>query len=268
MTNCIVRSLRKLIAPSVVGCAIFCGVSQTQAESIALAFRPLTAVQTKAPSADGSSSSLANLQLTVADVGSSAVSFLLSNTGSGHGSATNLYFDDLVSRSGTDGSVLTGSKVLGRVLSVQGSGGVYMLSESNDGSTRPPFTAEPRSYPTLPGGEEQTVPFVNSASAWETTTAGNHVNGVNSNEWVKVVFALQPQTTFQDVLSKIQNGYGLRVGVLMEGFSPGSFEAGEAVNPVPTPQAFSAGIGLAIALAGVVGVRRLRNRESFDQFES
>ncbi len=116
----------------------------------------------------------------------------------------------------------------------------------------------------LPGGSEAGPPFVTAYRA----TADSPVprNGVNNGplpagEWVSVLFAMDPGTSYQDLLQQIRSGQ-LRVGVHVQDFASGGSESfisdGGSIPPVPEPATASLSVAGLLA-AGVIRLRRQRS---------
>ncbi len=174
-------------------------------------------------------------QLTVDVVGepdSVLASFVFRNIGSDASSITDVYFDD-----GT---------LLG-IASISSSAGVAFSEGASPGD--------------LPGGGNATPPFEVTAEFLAQASAPPSSNGVNPGEWLTIVFNLQSEKTFTDVIAALNGGGDLRIGIHVQGFASGGSESfindgglGPAPPAVPEPTS------LAVWGLGMLGVGLCRRR--------
>lgn len=164
----------------------------------------------------------AQLSVTVDAAGPGKVSFLFENRGSTAMSITDVYFDD-----GT---------LLG-IASINGSSGVDFSQN-----------ASPRN---LPGGNLLSPAFETSAGFSADSNSPAQPNGVGPGESLTIVFDLLATKTLTDIITELNSGRDLRIGIHVQGFGDGGSES--FVNNVPTPGALAL-----LALGGLVVGRRRR----------
>ncbi len=155
----------------------------------------------------------------VSDPGSNQVLFTFRNDGPEASSITDVYFDD---------GALLSMAAINNSLGVQFSQG-----------------ATP---PDLPGGNSITPNFVATAGLSADSDAPAQPNGVNPGESLGIKFNLQSGSTYNDVVSDLDDG-GLRVGIHVQGFADDgseSFVTGGTDGVIPAPGAvLLASIGMA-----------------------
>lgn len=152
--------------------------------------------------------------------------FVFRNVGPANSSITDIYFDD-----GT---------LLG-VASLRNTAGLVEFS----------LGASP---PNLPGGNN--VGFNATAGFSVDSDPPTQPMGVNPGERLGVVFNLINGTTYNDLLTAINGGSALKIGLHAQGFEGG--QSASFVNaPTPVPLPASAGL-LLIGLAALARRRRLQ----------
>jgi hypothetical protein len=117
----------------------------------------------------------------------------------------------------------------------------------------------------LPGGNTLTPPFVTTAGFSADADPGAK-NGVHVGEWLEIVFALQNNQTYSSIINALNMPAGvtgsLRIGIKAQGFDPGdgseAFVTGGGPPSVPLPASVWGGI----ALMGLLGAQKLRNRKA------
>ena len=175
------------------------------------------------------------IHLDVIESGDDAL-FVFRNDGPAPGVITNIYFDD--------------DELLSRA----------RLIDADDGIAGHEFvdfslTARP---PRLPGGNRLDHPFKVTESFSADSYPSKRVTGVGSSEWLGIIFNLQGQSTYQDVVGDMLTGT-LRVGIHVQGFAGG--RRGIFLNrdaPVPEPMT---AVGIMIGINGLVGYRRCRRKK-------
>jgi len=161
----------------------------------------------------------------VTDNGSSQVLFTFTNTGPENSSICDVYFDD--------GSLL----------------GIASIDNSSTGVL---FTQLAKPV-NLPGANNASPPFVTTAGFSADSDPPVQPNGVNPGEYVGILFDLQTDKTFSDVLTDLGTGE-LRIGIHVQGFDSGGSEGFvNNDNPVPIPASV---LLLGSGLIGLVGFRR------------
>ena len=104
----------------------------------------------------------------------------------------------------------------------------------------------------LPRAEELEPPFETLADFLADSDPPTYHNGVGEGEWVTIVFDLQPDMGFADVIDFMSNG-GLRIGIHVQAFDDDNSETATSnTAPVPTPSAAALG-GLGFAVLSAVG---------------
>lgn len=170
----------------------------------------------------------AQLSVTVSNdgVGFGQVKFTFNNSGPQDSSIADAYFDD-----GT---------LLGIATIINGPGVSFSLGASP---------------PDLPGGNALSPPFEATAGFTADSDPPAQPNGVNTGEFLTIVFDLQEDGAFNDVISELDTAE-LRIGIHVQGFEGGGSESflNRVVTRVPEP-------GVLIAMgAGFAGLGWLRRR--------
>ena len=163
----------------------------------------------------------------VSDAGGSQVLFTFQNTGPEASSITDVYFDD--------GTLLS-------LATISNSSGVHFSPGASPSN--------------LPSGNSITPSFVATAGLSADADAPAQPNGVNPGESLGITFNLQSGSTFNDVLSGLNDG-SLRVGIHAQGFADGGSESFVNNGVVPAPGA------VLLASMGIVCVGWLRKRGCF-----
>jgi len=108
---------------------------------------------------------------------------------------------------------------------------------------------EGASPPELPGAENVSPKFETTIGFSAEPVPPPYHNGVNPDEWLGIIFNLQPGKTYGDVLHALSMptdvDNGLRIGIRVQGFASGGSES--FVNYIPAPGAIvlgSIGVGL------------------------
>ena len=167
------------------------------------------------------------IQVDVADPGSSFIDFTFTNIGDDQSTISEIYFDD--------------NGFLENISAINSSTGV-----SFDEGARPP---------DLPGG--MAVGFEASTGLLASADNPAPANGVNADplDFVTITFALMTGISFEDALSAL--GTDLRIGIHVINFGSGGSESFVTPAPVPLP----AGVWLmGSALLSLVTLGRRKKR--------
>lgn len=172
------------------------------------------------------------------DLSATNIMFTFQNIGTDPSIIADVYFDD--------DSLLVGAS-LSLIDSDDGTGGHSGVDFSS-----------PATPSYLPGGNEATPPFITTGelSAGADPPVGTNGNGVDPGEFLKVLFALAPSKTFQDVLDGLGSG-DLRIGIHGQGLFPTGGSESFINNPKPIPEPASM-LLLASGLIGLAGIGRKR----------
>jgi len=164
----------------------------------------------------------------VTDAGINQVLFTFTNTGPEASSICDVYFDD--------------GPLFGIASIINGPGVSF---------TQP---ADPENLP-----EGNTIGFDTTESFSVDSDAPAALNGVNPGESLGIVFELQSEMGFNDVITALQMAEGegsLRIGIHVQGFADGESEA--FVNnpdPVPEPSTY---LLILIGMLGIISVKVIR----------
>lgn len=164
----------------------------------------------------------------VTDNGSDQVLFTFTNTGPEASSICDVYFDD--------GALL----------------GIASIDNSSPGDPGVSFS-ELASPGNLPGANEIDPAFVTTSGFSADSDSPAQPNGVNPDEYVGILFDLQTDKIFDDVLAQLGTGE-LRIGIHVQGFDTEGSE-GFVNNDTPVPIPASV-LLLGSGLIGLVGFRR------------
>jgi len=104
----------------------------------------------------------------------------------------------------------------------------------------------------LPGGQNLSPPFVATESFSVDSVPPVQPNGVNPDEWLGVVFNIQPGYTYNDVKNSLIS-LQLRIGLQVQGFASGG---GESFVNIPEP------ITVTLLSAGLSIITLLRRRRT------
>jgi hypothetical protein len=166
----------------------------------------------------------AQLFVDVTDYGNDQVLFTFRNTGPAASSIADVYFDD-----GT---------LLGIASIIDGTGVDFEIDASPG---------------DLPGGKNIEPDFKVSQGFFSADSEPpTQPNGVNPDEWLQIVFNLQPGKTFGDVLGDLDSR-DLRIGIHVQGFENEGSES--FVNTIPDATTLSL-LGSAMLIAALFGWRR------------
>lgn len=168
----------------------------------------------------------------VSEVSAHEVAFTFSNSGNGASSIEGVYFDN--------GSLLDISYLIDKD---DGSGGLTGVD----------FTSGSAAPRELPRAKNLTPTFETTAGFLADSDAPVVDNGINPNEWLTVVFALQSNGTYADVLRELGTGE-VRVGLHVIGFEAGGSESliNNDSTSVPAPVPLPASAWL--LLSGLAGL--------------
>ena len=167
------------------------------------------------------------LFVNVTGAGDHQVLFQFGNTGSFASSICDVYFDD------------------GSLLSMAG---IAWIDNSSNGVS---FSQDARPG-NLPGGNNASPPFVTTAGFSADSDPEVQPNGVNPGESLGIIFDLEDDQTFSNVLAELASG-DLRIGIHVQGFDSGGSES--FVNSIPDPATVFL-LGSACLMGGLAGFRR------------
>ena len=150
----------------------------------------------------------AQLFVDVSDHGNDQVLFTFTNRGPRASSITDVYFDD--------GTLL----------------GISSIDDSGSGVSFSQY-ASPKN---LPGGNLLSPPFVTTSGFSADSDPAVQPNGVNPGESLGIVFNLQDDKKYKNVIADLTSG-DLRTGIRVQGFESGGSEAFVNNRVIPAPGA-------------------------------
>jgi len=143
----------------------------------------------------------------VSDAGGGQVLFTFRNIGPEASSITDVYFDD---------------EALLSMVAINNSAGVQFSQDATPSN--------------LPGGNGITPSFVTTPGFSADSDPPAQPNGVNPSESLGIKFNLQSGSTYNDVLSGLDDG-SLRIGIHVQGFADGGSESFVNDGVIPAPGA-------------------------------
>lgn len=162
----------------------------------------------------------------VTEFDASTIQFYFTNVGTGASSITDIYFDDNASAIALPISIINGT-------------GVDFAVGANPSD--------------LPSGN--TVGFVNDAGFDSDSNSPAPANGVNPGENLTIRFAYEGDTTFNDLITALNEGT-LRIGIHVQAFGlPGSESLISSQIPEPSTYAL---LGSALGLVALAKRRRVQ----------
>lgn len=174
----------------------------------------------------------------VSEVSTHEVAFTFSNSGNGASSIEGVYFDN--------GSLL----------------GISYLIDKDEGSgglTGVDFTSGSAAPPELPRASNLTPKFETTAGFLADSDAPVARNGINPDEWLTVVFALESDGTYADVIRELGSGE-VRVGLHVIGFEAGGSESLTNISvPLTSPVPLPASVWLLLSGLAGLGVFKRKN---------